>query len=306
MNTFNLRAFIEIVERGSLSAAARELSMTQPGVSMLLRRLERHYGVQLVERRHLAIETTSAGEALYKYARRVMSAERQLDRELEVARDRRRGRVRVGSTRAIGGHFLPPIISQFKTAYPKARVSMEIGTLDEVRQLVLEGRVDFAYTARQEHEDLVSTLVHRERMLLVAAAGDTLANRIVSPSELMSGPFVTLDRNSGLRRRLEKALGDLPATQLNVAVEVADADALKEAVQCGLGYALVPESLVARELRQGLICEIVVQGFAIAEDFCLVRRKQPAPTPTAAALYTSILNTQAIASDHEPEPTHAA
>src|SRR5437879_1086778 len=99
MDTFNLRAFIKVLDRGSLSIVAKELSMTVSGVSMLVKRLESLYGVQLVARQGRALVATTAGEILYEYAKETTEAERRLEQEMDFAREIDRGWVRIGAIR---------------------------------------------------------------------------------------------------------------------------------------------------------------------------------------------------------------
>jgi LysR family transcriptional regulator, transcriptional activator of the cysJI operon len=263
--------------------------MTRAGISMLLHRLELQYHAQLVERRQGSILPTSAGVALYDYAKKVMQAEQHLEKDLVLARELAHGWVRIGASRTMAPHLLPPILSQFKASYPDVRVSVETGPMDVVGGMVVDGRVDFAYMMRWPQENLENVPVRRERVVIVAPSNDVPAHRrVLSREAFLRTPLVTL-RNSGLRWVLERDLGDTVPARVTVATEVGDVEALVEAVRCGLGYGVMFESPVERELREGRLCEITVDGFALSTDFCLVRRRQPPLTAVAEALYNAIL-----------------
>jgi LysR family transcriptional regulator, transcriptional activator of the cysJI operon len=290
VETFNLRAFCLVVDHGSVSAAAHELTMSQSAVSMLLRRLETHYRVKLVWRHGGGVAPTHAGMSLYRYAKEVLQAEDRLDEELEPERESGRGWVRVGATRTIAAHFLPPILARHQEAWPDARVVIATATSEGMCDLLMTGRVDFACCAFQDSKELVNIPIYRERLIIVSAPDDDLANRAsVSPQDILRKPFILSVSASPLRQRLETALGCTSRTPLRVALQVADTEAIKQAVQCGLGCALILRSAVERELQQGQLREITVEGVSLAEEFFLVRRKGSSLPTAAAALYTTIL-----------------
>jgi DNA-binding transcriptional LysR family regulator len=292
MDSFNLRVFIEVVDQGSLSAVARAFSMRVSGISMLISRLEAHYGVELIAREGRAVVPTTAGEILYEHAKETIEAEHRLEQEMDFAREIDRGWVRIGAIRRIADGFLPPILARFRESHPDVSVRVEVGTSDLLRNLLLTRRVEFACTVAQEDEALTNTPLYRERLLIVAEPHDLLAERqTVSVQEILRRPFVMAGRRSGLHRRalLEKALG---RSGLIVTREVADQEALKEAVRQGLGCGLLPQTLVESDLRNGLLAEISVDGVSLVEEICLVRRSRGHLSPGAMAFGAEILDSQ--------------
>jgi LysR family transcriptional regulator, transcriptional activator of the cysJI operon len=269
--------------------------MTVSGVSMLVDRLERQYRARLIARRGRAITLTTSGEVLCEYAREMIEAEHRLEHELDFAREIDRGWVRIGATRTIAEQFLAPIVAGFKERHPEMRVSIEAGSVDVVRTLLLNRRIDFACTVSQDHEELTNTLLHRERILIITEPNDELAQRsVVSRDDILRRPFVIADRNTDIRHRveLENALGCTGRAGLLVALEVPDDDAIKQAVRRGLGCGFMPESIVEHELREGVLREIKVEGVSLTEDTCLVRRTQTVLSDAAASLLSAILSSK--------------
>ena len=144
----------------------------------------------------------------------------------------------------------------------------------------------------QEDDALTNTPLYRERLLIVTAPNDPLAARqAVSTQEILRQPFVMAGRRSGLHRRalLEKALG---RSGLIVTREVADQEALKEAVRGGLGCGLLPQTLVESDVRDGLLAEIPVDGVSLVEEICLVRRSRGHFSSGAMAFCAEILDSR--------------
>jgi LysR family transcriptional regulator, transcriptional activator of the cysJI operon len=296
--TFNLQAFVAVFDNGSVSTAARELSMTQAGVSMLLHRLENHYRVKLFQRTATGVAPTAAGEALYAYATEVLRLEGTLSQRLESERERSQGWVGIGSTPGIAGYVLPEILSEFRKIHPDWQVTVEIPGWPAVRDRVCSGSLDFAVMAGQTDPELASTPVRRERLLIVAAPDDPLAGLAsADPSSVLHSSFVLAARHSETQRMLEeeisKAIGSTERVRLDIALATTDAEAKKEAVRRGLGYGIMSESLVERELRDGSLCEIHLAGVSLSRDINLVHRRQGRPSPAASALFTAILESGA-------------
>jgi DNA-binding transcriptional LysR family regulator len=259
---------------------------------MLIDRLERHYRVQLVARQGRGIVLTTAGEVLYEHARDMIEAEHRLERELDFAREIDHGWVRIGVERS-ATHFLSPIVSRFKASHSDVLVRVETSSADVVRSLLRSRRVDFACMTPQDDDELTNTPLHRERIVIIAQASDPLACcPVVSRDETRRRPFVIADRTADIRRQveLEEALGCTGREGLIVALEAAGEEAVKEAVRAGQGYGLMPQALVERELQQGLLREVTVEGVALVEEICLVRRKRSVLSAAASLLYTTILN----------------
>jgi DNA-binding transcriptional LysR family regulator len=288
VDTSNLRAFLAVVAHGSVSAAARELSMTQGGMSMILRRLEANYGVKLV-RRHRGVTPTAAGEALAAFAREVLRLEGQLQPQLERARQRDRGWVGVGATPTIARYLLPQILSEFHRRHPDWTVTVETPGLVAMQDRILKGELDFSIMPEPASRELRSTPFCTERALIVAAPGHPLASRQAVPlAEVLQYPFVVATQQSVMARLIQGRVGSSGA-KLKVALEVIDADAKKEAIKQGMGYGLVSESLVRREIEDGTLSVVPVAGPPLMRELYLAHPADGELSPAAAALFEDLL-----------------
>src|SRR4051812_48519518 len=114
LNLDQLRAFVEVIERGSFTAAAKELSLTQPAVTRQVQELEHRFGVPLVERIGKRAYLTQAGEKLIEHARHLLEEDARTRVAMRSFSDGWLGRVRIGTSMTVLMYVLPPILQQLK------------------------------------------------------------------------------------------------------------------------------------------------------------------------------------------------
>ena len=140
MTIRHLKIFVQVADTGTMSAAAKNLYMTQPSVSQAVRELEEHYHVLLFERFAKKLYITEAGRQLYRYARLVIT---QFDLlEEQMSSDHRRSRFRVGATISVGGSILSPVIRDFRQIFPDVDLYSYIGNTREVEERLLNTDLD--------------------------------------------------------------------------------------------------------------------------------------------------------------------
>jgi DNA-binding transcriptional LysR family regulator len=122
LNLDQLRAFVEVAERGSFTAAARQLNLTQPAVTHQVQELERRFKVALVERLGKRAHLTQAGEELIEHARHLLEEDNRTHVAMRRFDDGWLGRVRVGTSMTILMYLLPPILRRLKTEHPQLEI----------------------------------------------------------------------------------------------------------------------------------------------------------------------------------------
>jgi len=142
VNLRHLEVFCTVVRCESFSAAAEQLIMTQPAVSMQVQAVERHFGVQLLERRNRRTVPTEAGNIVYEWAREVLKTEGETRKLVDGLKHAQSGRVVIGSSMTIGSHVLPPILSRFKRQHTAAEIVVRLGERPEICADILSGTID--------------------------------------------------------------------------------------------------------------------------------------------------------------------
>lgn len=289
----SLRVYLSILEHGSLSAAGRELGMTQPAVSNHLHALEERFGVTLLTRgRHL--QPTPAGECLSGHARRVLDDLAAL--EAEVARHAGpRGRLVVGASSTPGELLMPRLAVEFSAHYPDVALDVHIVDTEETIAALLNRDIEVAVVGRKVGDPRMDgTVIGRDELVVVAASGDPLAGSTVDPTVLTGQPFVMREKGSATRRVVEDAL-KAAEVEPQVAMELGSNAAVAGAVAAGAGIGIVPARMVE---TQSSVSVVEVRGLAIPRPFVLLTERNRPLSPAAGAFVEICTGTAPAEKEH--------
>jgi DNA-binding transcriptional LysR family regulator len=285
MTLNQLRVFKAIASTRNVSSAAKSLFMTPSSVSMQLKALERDLRVSLYERRKGQVTLTEAGLILLRYAETMLAAEEEATREIASLRGTLRGRLRFGTNLTGGMYVTPAIIRQFRDIYPEVEVSLAIDTSPRIMDSILQGIVDVG---------IIGGPVDSDRFE-VEKVGDDELIPIVSPAHpLARASRITLETLSteslilpglGSRSRwlLEKLLRERNFHS-RVGLTMTGTEEVKKAVEANLGIGFVSRYAIDRELRDGTLVQIEIEGFRIERDFEMVWPKGHSLPDAAAPL----------------------
>jgi DNA-binding transcriptional LysR family regulator len=287
-----LTAFLAVLRRGSVTAAAEELVVTQPSVSAAVSALERELGVELTERAGRTLAPTAAGRAYMPYAAEVIGL---LERGRRAAREAAKPgghTLRVSAVTTAGEHLAPLLIQAFLTHHPELEVSLDVGNRETVFGRLADHVVDLAITGRVPDD----ARFHGEsfaanEIVLITAASDPLARRRwVAVEELGSRPWLVRERGSGTRVMCEEYLaGQGLEPEL---LTLGSNGAIRQAARVGLGIALISRVAVELELEHGLLGLIRVRGGVPQRSWYLVR-SAVGPVPEAVRQFTEFVHSQA-------------
>lgn len=255
-----LAAFLAVVRRGSVTAAAEELVVTQPSVSAAVGALERELGVTLTERAGRTLRPTAAGRAYAPYAIDVLGLLEQGGRAAREAADMRARTLRISAVTTAGEHLAPPLIQDFRAAHPELEITLDVGNRKEVFRRLADHEVDVAITGRvPKGTSLKGHAIADHRYALVTARGDPLARRRwVAVEELAGRPWLLREPGSGTRALCEEYLA---AHELEPQILTLGSNgAITQAVRAGLGIALQSLSAVALEIEHGVLETIRPRG----------------------------------------------
>ncbi|HLH23849.1 MAG TPA: LysR family transcriptional regulator [Chloroflexota bacterium] len=280
---YKLRVLCEVVERQSFTLAAEHLFTTQPALSVHMRSLEQFFGTRLLYREGRRSLPTEAGEAVYRYARSVLHETEQVRALISELRDAQTGRIAIGATPTVGSYVLPQLISRFKQRNSRADLVLRVAPAPTLRDETLAGQHDFALVeAGPLPEGLAAEPLRREELVMVAHPDHPLASHAaVSWAEVRGQPFVLGPPGAAARAQLERQMAD-EARGWQVVLELEQAEAIKRAVQAGMGLAVLFRCEVAQELGLGLLREVRVPTAGLAHEFVLVYRPHKYFSPMTA------------------------
>ncbi|CAN5904616.1 selenium metabolism-associated LysR family transcriptional regulator [soil metagenome] len=274
----SLRVFLCVLEQGSLSAAGRELEITQPAVSNHLHSLEKRFGVVLLARGHGA-RPTPAGECLADHAGRMLSELETL--ETAVAHHSMPyGRLLVGASSTPGEYLMPRLAVRFAGEYPEVSPDVHIADTEETLAALLERKVEVAVVGREVDDPRVDSVVIEEDELVPAAnVSQCPKTGQVDPSALADRPFIMRERGSATRELVEDRLA-AAGFEPQIAMELGSNAAVAGAVATGAGIGILPARSLASQNGLG---RLPVRGLNIRRPFVmLVERGRPL-SPAAVA-----------------------
>ncbi|WP_442511969.1 LysR family transcriptional regulator [Novipirellula sp. SH528] len=188
-----LTHFLKIAQTANITRAAEELGLSQPAVSRSLQRLEEEIGQPLFERQSRKMVLTDAGELLVSRARQIMSI---IDDTLsEITDDGQSGRIRLGAIPTIAPYFLPGLLHQFASVFPKARLLVQEEPTQSLLQRLTQGELDLAILALPiPAKYLEIDNLFEEELHLVMPAGHPLSQKKqIRLADIQTLPFVLLD-----------------------------------------------------------------------------------------------------------------
>ncbi|GAA1827618.1 LysR substrate-binding domain-containing protein [Pseudonocardia ailaonensis] len=245
MEMRQLEFFLAVVETGSVTAAARDLHITQPSLSQSLRRLEREVGAVLFQRVGRGMVITSAGEALVGPARRILKERLDARAAVAAVAGLGGGELVLGALPSLTLDPLAPILGRFRRAYPLVRITVRaLVRAESVVDAVSGGACDLGIVGAPVHDpELTRLRFGTQRLVLLAHRDVPLPDGPLGHDDLVGLPFVCGPAGGSSRIALENALRDIGA-EPHIVVETESTEAIVPLVLNGCGVALLPEGLV--------------------------------------------------------------
>ncbi len=245
-----LKLFVEIVDAGNLSAAARKMQTTRSNVSHRLKAFERTLGVQLLRRTTRRVEPTEVGAGLYEHGRGILREMAAADALVSSLGKSLQGSVRLSVPTGLGHLLVSPLLVAFKRAYPDIRLDVRFD--NRVADLVGED-VDVALRiVSNPPESLVAILLDEVDWVLCAAPDYLAAHGTPRTPDALSGHTIISAPAIGQPLRLSAQLGEA-RTQITLDPGVSSDNYLflQAAVRAGNGLGILPYYAAAEDLRAG-------------------------------------------------------
>lgn len=264
MELRSLKYLLSLERSGSFTGAAAEHYVTQPAVSIQLKKLQKELGTVLFEMRGRDVVFTGAGRRVLDYAGRICDLEKQMLGELADIRGLEKGEVSVGTIDAASIYILPPVFSLFRRRYPGIELTVEVSSTAPLVAGLLAGRYDLAVGSlpAAEGDDIEEHEIFREELVPIAPPGHRSLDSPGGPDILSAYPFITFHRESVTRRMIEELLAGL-GVQLEVSMAIDSQEAIKKIVSAGLGLSILPRRTVEAEIERGELAEIDIRGLKI-------------------------------------------
>jgi DNA-binding transcriptional LysR family regulator len=270
-----LEVFLAVARTGSVSRAGQELGLSQSATSSSLADLERQFDLQLFDRVGKRLRLSARGGALRARAEAVLELARDLERGLESQAVEQR--IRVGATLTIGNYVAVPLVARFMRANPAIALTLDVANTEQIARKVANFELDVGLIEGEvDQPDLETTAWRDDQLVVFCGARHALARkRALTDEDLLAADWIVRERGSGTRQAFDRAMRGL-RSQLKVALTLGQTEAIKRAVEAGLGLGCVSRIALEDAFARGTLkpCRVPHRDFRRQFYFLLHKKKQ--------------------------------
>jgi len=272
-----LQVFHTVARLLSFTKAAETLHMTQPAVTFQVRQLEEHFNTRLFDRTHNRISLTDAGKKVYEYSDRIFELYSEMENAVREMTGEISGALTIGASTTIAEYMLPTLLGDFKEKYPEVTILLKVSNSDGIVSMVENNTIDLGVVESPVgNKNLVVETCRRDQLVAIVPPGHSLGGKgSVEFSELLEYPFICREEGSGTRDVINDYLHKLQYTSgaLKIAMELGSPEAVKGAVEAGMGVSIVSRATIQKELRLSSLVELDLDP-PLYRPFSFVHQKQ--------------------------------
>ncbi len=272
-----LKVFCTVAETKSFSKTSEIVHLTQPAVSLQIQALEEYYETKLFDRTSNCIALSPAGEVLYKYAKYILALYSAAEKEIGKITGHTKGNITIGASTTIGNHILPSVIFDFKKVNPKIKMNIYIENTKKIMDLLNTGEIELGLVEGEmsKYKVTLEPIIQDELFVIVPPNHPWSKKKTISLSELSKEPFIFREEGSGTRQVTEKYFSShgLKLKDINLALTLGSTEAIKEAVESGIGISIVSKWVVRKEVKYGNLLMIGIKEGRMNRNFHLVMNK---------------------------------
>ncbi|WHY58941.1 LysR family transcriptional regulator [Peribacillus simplex] len=277
MKLENLKMFCLVVDEGSISQAARLSFLSQPAVTRQIHQLENYYNTLLFDREEGRLKVTEAGKLLYPFAKAIVNDFNHSKEVIQQSTGKYNANLIVGASLTIGEYLLPSLLGRFKKQQPDIKVTLTIKNTPRVLEDLSNDVIDLALVeGLVENGDFIVDKFAEDELILVCPSDHPWKDRKeIQLEELGNERMIWRESISGTRLIVENMLREHGVLEkIDSYMEIGSTQAIKSAVEAGLGISILPRLTVARELEQGFLREVDISRIDITRNLWLVRKNK--------------------------------
>lgn len=267
-----LEVFLAVARSENVSRAAETLAMSQSAASGALKELEQQFDVLLFDRMGKRLQLSELGRQLRPEAEALLAQAGAFEQSL--VGESVGGRLRIGATLTIGNYLAVEMIAAFRQRYPETDIALGVANLQHIAEQVADFEIDLGMVEGElHHPDLEMHFWREDELQVFAAPGHPLAKkRAVSDEQLLAQDWIVREPGSGTRQTFDRAMqGILP--DLKLSMELQHTEAIKRAVEAGLGIGCLSKISLVEAFRRGSLVPLRVPGRDFSRAFYLVTHR---------------------------------
>ena len=269
-----LQIFEAVARLNSFTAAARELHLTQPTVSMQVAKLADALGLELLEQAGRGVRLTAQGRRVHELATDILSRVEGLSELAQALRGEVSGDLRIATVTS-ATYFLPHILGAFLQRYPQVEPFLSVTNRAQVIERLRTGADDLIIMGRAPQElDVVAHPFLDNELVVIAPHDHPLkGQRSIALQLLAAERFLVRERGSGTRLAVDSLFAE-HGLAVRPTMELGSAEAMKQAVLAGLGISVLPRQTIQREAEAGALCILDVEHFPLVRQWFAVHLKR--------------------------------
>ena len=272
--------FSAVVEEKQVTRASQKLFITQSAVSHALTELENQLGGPLFDRDSRSLLLNDRGRYLLPLCREILSKTEHVWEVMNEKKGQLAGSLNIVASSTIGNYVLPHLAGVFKAMYPNTYLTINIHNTRVAEQLIVERKVDLGFVEGEvRHEQILVKPWFEDELVVIVPPNNTLAtgNRFHLSRDMKKSKWVMREKGSGTAQIFKKKIGDY-VTDLNVVMVLGHAEAIKRAVDAGVGLACLSNLAVSGEIERGELKELHMEGVDMKRKLLIIQHKNKVNT----------------------------
>lgn len=284
-----MQVFESVARHRSYTRAAEVLYLSQPAVSLQIKQLENNLGIALFEKLGKKIYLTEAGREFFAYSKRITQQLNEAEAVLEDLKGVTRGRLSV-SVASTANHFATRLLAEFSKRHPGTTISLDVTNRKSLLYQLDANEIDLVIMGKPPEEmDLLTEAFMDNPLVIIAPPDHRLAkSKHIPLSDLQQETFVVRELGSGTRIAMERFFSEKGVT-LTTGMEMTSNEAIKQAVEAGLGLGIVSIHTLELELETKCLKVLDAEDFPILRHWYLVTRQGKRLSPIAQAFHGFVL-----------------
>ncbi|MGM0984970.1 MAG: LysR substrate-binding domain-containing protein [Pseudomonadota bacterium] len=285
-----LDAFVAVAQSRSLAEASERIHLSQPAISIALRKLEETVGGALFSRSTRQLTLTPEGEAFLPVAIRLLHDWTDAFEDLDELFSKKRGKVTVAALPTLAAGLLPGVIAAFHARYPRINFALHDVLAEQVNTMVREGRADLGLSVPPfDSEDLAFEPVLEDRYVAVCVLGHPLLEQPqVTWHQLAGHPFIGINRLSSSRQDIDRIMAEV-GEPLDIICDASQIATVGRMVAAGVGISVLPKLSFRQIAAHGIDYRPLVSP-DVTRPLGIVQRRRHALSTAAAALREMIID----------------
>ena len=270
MDLHYLEIFNTVAMYESFKKASETLHISQPALSIQIKKLEEQIGLKLFNKIGNKICLSENGVMLFNYTKRIFDIVDEIENNISDKKEFIGGTLNIGGSNTPGTYILPEIIGEFKKTYPSININLHIANTAEISHLINNGTLDVAINGGScvYNNYIYSEKILEDKLVLISSP----INEFISVDELKNMSFVVHKTDSQLYTYYKKYIDELNVEE-NVSMYLGNIDAIKKAVSSNLGISLIPHAAVKFELKFGILKELNIPDYQLMYPYNLIYNK---------------------------------